>query len=83
MVDGSSRFGPYDVHECVGSGGMATVHRATIELGGGVIREVALKRLLPHLAEDDRFVEDFVREGKLAAPLVSTECPCPEWVGVP
>ena len=72
-VDGASvvsdRFGPYDVHECVGSGGMATVHRATIALGGGVMREVALKRLLPHLAEDDRFVDDFVREAKLAVHL--------------
>ncbi len=69
-VDGViERFGPYDVHECVGSGGMATVHRATIALGGGVTREVALKRLLPHLAEDDRFVDDFVREAKLAVHL--------------
>src|SRR5437762_4167515 len=48
---------------------MATVHRATIELGGGVRREVALKRLLPHLADDERFVEDFVREAKLAVHL--------------
>jgi serine/threonine protein kinase len=44
------------------------VHRATVDLGG-VTREVALKRLLPHLAEDDRFVEDFIREAKLAAHL--------------
>jgi len=48
---------------------MATVHRATVELGGGLRRDVALKRLLPHLAEDDRFVEDFVREAKLAVHL--------------
>ncbi|HTL33973.1 MAG TPA: serine/threonine-protein kinase [Kofleriaceae bacterium] len=63
-----STFGPYTVYECVGSGGMATVHRAEITLGG-VEREVALKRLLPHLADEERFVEDFVREAKLAAHL--------------
>jgi serine/threonine protein kinase len=63
------RFGSYVVHECVGSGGMATVHRASIDLGGGVTRDVALKRLLPHLADDERFVEDFIREAKLAAHL--------------
>src|SRR5437667_134493 len=40
------RFGPYTVYECLGAGGMATVHRATIDIGGGVIHEVALKRLL-------------------------------------
>lgn len=63
-----STFGPYTVYECVGSGGMATVHRATIHVGD-VEREVALKRLLPHLAEEERFVDDFVREAKLAAHL--------------
>src|SRR5438045_9372365 len=63
-----TRFGPYTVHECVGSGGMASVHRATIPVGE-IDREVALKRLLPHLEDEQRFVEDFVREAKLAAHL--------------
>jgi eukaryotic-like serine/threonine-protein kinase len=48
---------------------MATVHRATIDIGGGVVREVALKRLLPQLADEKQLVEDFVREAKLAAQL--------------
>lgn len=63
------RFGPYTVHECLGAGGMAIVHRATLDIGDGIIREVALKRLLPQLAGDKKFVEDFVREAKLAAQL--------------
>jgi serine/threonine protein kinase len=63
------RFGAYKVHECLGAGGMASVHRATIDIGGGVMREVALKRLLPQLEGDKKFVEDFVREAKLAANL--------------
>jgi serine/threonine-protein kinase len=63
------RFGPYTVHECLGAGGMAAVHRATIDIGGGVIREVALKRLLPQLADEKKLVEDFIREAKLAAQL--------------
>lgn len=63
------RFGRYTVLECLGTGGMASVHRATIEIGGGVIREVALKRLLPQLADEKQLVEDFVREAKLAAHL--------------
>ncbi|MBA3396844.1 MAG: serine/threonine protein kinase [Deltaproteobacteria bacterium] len=66
---GYERFGAYKVHERLGAGGMASVHRATIDIGGGVIREVALKRLLPQLADDKKFVEDFVREAKLAAQL--------------
>jgi eukaryotic-like serine/threonine-protein kinase len=59
----------YRVHECLGAGGMASVHRASIEIGDGVLREVALKRLLPQLATDKKFIEDFVREAKLAANL--------------
>jgi serine/threonine-protein kinase len=48
---------------------MASVHRASIDIGGGVLRDVALKRLLPQLADDKKFVEDFIREAKLAANL--------------
>ena len=66
---GYERFGSYKVHECLGAGGMASVHRATIDIGGGVEREVALKRLLPQLAADKKFIEDFIREAKLAANL--------------
>ena len=63
------RFGRYTVLDSLGTGGMATVHRATIDIGGGVVREVALKRLLPQFADDKALVEDFVREAKLAAQL--------------
>ncbi|CAN5860127.1 hypothetical protein BH11MYX3_BH11MYX3_05250 [soil metagenome] len=66
----SEQFGPYTVFECLGAGGMATVHRAEKPIGAGVMREVALKRLLPQLADDKLFVEDFIREAKLAAQLV-------------
>ncbi|NJM90845.1 MAG: protein kinase [Myxococcales bacterium] len=62
-------FGPYVVYERLGVGGMATVHRAR-ELGiEGFERIVALKRLLPHLAEDATFIRSFVREAKLASLL--------------
>jgi serine/threonine protein kinase len=48
---------------------MAVVHRASIELENDELREVALKRLLPQFADDKRFVDDLIREGKLAAQL--------------
>ncbi len=63
------RFGPYEVYECIGVGGMASVHRATLELADGTIRDVALKRMLPQLADLEHLVEDFVREARLAAQL--------------
>src|SRR3954464_5994897 len=62
-------FGPYLVYERLGVGGMATVHRALERGIEGFERMVALKRLLPHLAEDASFIKSFVREAKLASLL--------------
>ncbi len=63
------RFGPYTVLERIGVGGMATVHLATESGSSGSERVVALKRLLPHLAADDEFIESFVREAQLSSLL--------------
>ncbi len=65
----SEVFGPYLVYERLGVGGMATVHRASKRGIEGFERVVALKRLLPHLADDADFVRSFVREAKLASML--------------
>jgi serine/threonine protein kinase len=65
----AEQFGPYLVYERLGMGGMATVHRALERGIEGFERVVALKRLLPHLAEDASFIKSFVREAKLAALL--------------
>jgi hypothetical protein len=62
-------FGPYMVYERLGVGGMATVHRARAHGIEGFERIVALKRPLPHLVEDERFVRAFVSEARLAAVL--------------
>ena len=63
-------FGPYMVFEKLGSGGMATVQRAKKQGIAGFEREVALKRMLPHLSEDPDFVESFIREAKVASLMV-------------
>jgi serine/threonine protein kinase len=63
------QFGPYLVYERLGVGGMATVHRALERGIEGFERIVALKRLLPHLADDAGFIKSFVREAKLASLL--------------
>ncbi|HEY4177377.1 MAG TPA: protein kinase [Kofleriaceae bacterium] len=67
--DAEESFGPYLVYERLGVGGMATVHRARERGIEGFERIVALKRLLPHLAEDATFIKAFVREAKLASAL--------------
>src|SRR5688572_10375530 len=68
-LDAQENFGPYLVYERLGVGGMATVHRALERGIEGFERFVALKRLLPHLAEDASFIKAFVREAKLASIL--------------
>ena len=65
----AEQVGPYLVYELLGAGGMATVHRAEREGIEGFRRPVALKRLLPHLIEDQDIVDAFVREAQLAAKL--------------
>jgi serine/threonine-protein kinase len=59
----------YKVLDRIGVGGMATVHLARERQDQETERLVAIKRLLPHLAEDEEFVRSFVREAKLASHL--------------
>ena len=66
----NEEFGPYVVQERLGLGGMATVFRAKKRGIEGYERNVALKRMLSHLAEDSQFVESFIREAKVASLLV-------------
>jgi serine/threonine protein kinase len=65
---GVEAFGPYLVYECLGQGGMATVHRAE-KRGVGIRRPIALKRLLPHVAADPQLVKLFIDEARLASHL--------------
>lgn len=61
-----------DRYELVGelaSGGMATVFLGRIGGVGGFQRFVAIKRLHPHLASEQEFVEMFVDEARLAASI--------------
>src|SRR5712692_4836011 len=67
MVDpGTTIDGRYRVRSRVGSGGMADVYLAEDELLG---RQVAVKLLHHHFAEDQEFVERFRREASSAAAL--------------
>jgi eukaryotic-like serine/threonine-protein kinase len=58
--------GRYSLEEQIGVGGMATVWRATDTLLG---RQLAIKRLSPHLKSDRAASERFRREGQAAARL--------------
>ena len=59
-------FGPYDLIERVNVGGMAEVFRAVHR---ETRRRVALKRILPSVAEDDEFISMFRDEATIASQL--------------
>jgi serine/threonine protein kinase len=58
--------GRYQLTQIVASGGMATIYAA---LDLRLDRQVAVKVMHPHLAQDEQFVSRFIREAKAAASL--------------
>ncbi|MCB9537993.1 MAG: serine/threonine protein kinase [Myxococcales bacterium] len=62
-------FGRYLLLDRISVGGMAEVFKGRAFGVEGFARFVAIKRILPHLAEDRRFVEMFITEAKVAVQL--------------
>ena len=62
-------FGKYLLLERISVGGMAEVFKARTFGVQGFSRLVAIKRILPHLAEDEQFVDMFIGEAKMAVQL--------------
>ncbi len=72
MLDPHDPTRQLDRYELIGeiaSGGMATVFLARRDGAGGFQRLVAIKRLHPHLAHQQEFVEMFLDEARLAAAI--------------
>ena len=64
-----TRFGKYILLDRINSGGMAEVYRAKVTGVEQFQRLVAIKCMLPQLAQDQQFMTMFVDEAKLAAQL--------------
>lgn len=60
---------PYRLLEKIGTGGMAELYKADFIRQDGFRRSVVVKRVLPHLAENQDFINMFIREARLAALL--------------
>ena len=61
--------GRYELLIELAKGGMAELYLGRLHGAGGFEKLVAIKRILPHLAEDKQFVEMFLNEGRIAARL--------------
>lgn len=59
----------YVLGERIGVGGMAEIFRGTAVAAGGFEKPVAIKRILPHLSQDQRFVNLLVGEARLLSQL--------------
>src|SRR6476469_110246 len=64
----------YRVIEKLESGGMAEVFRAESEGLQGFRKQVAIKRVLPHLSEKKKFIAMFLDEARLSAQLSHSNC---------
>ncbi len=62
-------FGKYLLLDRVNIGGMAEVWRAKTFGAGGFERIVAIKRILPNIAEDEEFITMFIDEAKITVQL--------------
>ncbi len=68
-ASGGIRFGNFTLFRRLARGGMAEVFLAR-QIGlEGFDRRVAVKRILPHLADSKEFTQMFLREARLAARL--------------
>jgi serine/threonine-protein kinase len=59
----------YELLDRIGVGGMAEIFRGKAVAAGGFEKPVAIKRILPHLAQDERFVELLIAEAKVLSLL--------------
>lgn len=62
-------LGNYQLTRHLATGGMAEIWIAKQSGAGGFARDIAIKRILPHLAREKRFVDMFLDEARIASAL--------------
>ncbi len=63
------RLGRYELVYAIGEGGMANVYLARSSGPAGFHKWFAIKRIHQHLAKDQKFVEMFLDEARIAAAI--------------
>ncbi len=64
-----TQFGKYILLDRIGMGGMAEIFRARALGAAGFQKQLVIKKILMHLAENDEFVRMFIDEAKIAVSL--------------
>ena len=65
----AKQFGKYQLLDKIAVGGMAELYRAKVMGDYGFEKQVAIKKILPHLSDEGNLVKAFIDEAKLAALL--------------
>ncbi len=68
-MNDNMQLGRYRLERQIASGGMAEIWLAKQDGPAGFQKDVVVKRIRPHLASDEKFVEMFLDEARLAAQL--------------
>ena len=63
------RLGDYEIVDSLATGGMAHVYLARHGKLAGLETPVVVKRILPHLARDEQFLNMFLDEARIVASL--------------
>ena len=63
------RFRSYTLEALIARGGMAEIYRAKMPGHGSFERVVAIKKILPHLTENEEFITMLINEAKLVVGL--------------
>jgi len=63
------QIGRYTIIDRFAVGGMAELFKATLTGDHGFAKQVVIKKILPHLAKDQTFVEMFIDEARITAQL--------------
>jgi len=62
-------FGPYEILGKIAMGGMAEIFLARDRMEDGGVRHLVIKRVLPHMADNDSFIAMFLDEARIANRL--------------
>ena len=68
-LEPGQKVGRYTIRKLLAQGGMAEVYKADQELGGGIVRSVALKVIRPEYSSSPDFREMFLDEARCACRL--------------